>query len=179
MGFCAHRRRETCGRRLTARQQEGFRLAQLSPEGRPQGREDRGAIFRSGITYPADGTSMIIRDPRPRAGAAVTSGPHAPAGTRAPGRVCRRWSNHDALVSSLVQPRHSDRREPGFRTWRAMPRRPVAMITNAGTLRGARYDPIVGLMAQLDQALNSNLASAAARARAWAMQALRYHRVFG
>ena len=64
IGVCAHRRREKCGRRLTARQQEGF---------------------RRGIASPTAGNSMTIKDPRPGAGTAVISGADAPAGTCASG----------------------------------------------------------------------------------------------
>ena len=62
IGVCAHRRREKCGRRLTARQQEGF---------------------RRGIASPAAGTSMIKAPAG--AGAAVIFGADAPAGTCVPG----------------------------------------------------------------------------------------------
>ena len=55
---------------------------------------------------------------------------------------CRRWSNHDipvaaSRVSGLGVPCLSGQ---------------SAMITNAGTLPRPRYDLIVGLTAQLDQA---------------------------
>ena len=70
-----------------------------------------GGAFGLGIACPTAAHFHDHRElPGRRVGAAVTSGPYAPAGTRAPGLVCRRWSNHDALVSSLDQRRHSDRR---------------------------------------------------------------------
>jgi len=96
----------------------------------------------------------------------VTSGPHAPAGTRAPGYVCRGWSNHDAVVSSLVQRRHSDRRAARFRTcptlpggkvagagrsrrcfpvWRHMPQRPYALDHEGSCLPGGPARPLFTL----------------------------------
>ena len=79
------------------------------------------------------------RDVRPRA-AFVVVGPTTTL-------FCRRWANHDipvatGRVSGL-----------GVRCLSGQ----VAMITKAGTLRGTRYDLIVGLMAQLDQARGASV----------------------
>ena len=74
-------------------------------------------LFRLG--YSRD--HQVLPGRRPTA--TVTPGPDAPAGTPAPARIRRDGSHHDALVSWRVPSRHTGHRRPGFRTWRAMPRR--------------------------------------------------------
>ena len=138
MGFCAHRRREECGRRLTARATGGLQTCPTLPGGKAARAGRSRSYFPVWHRIPHRRHFHDHRElPRRRAGTAVTSGPHAPAGTRAPGYVCRRWSNHDALVSSLVQRRHSDRRAARFRT---CPTLPGGKVARAG--RSRSYFPV-------------------------------------
>ena len=100
---CAHRRREKCGRRLTARQQEGFRRGIASP---PPEIPGPSRILGRGRGCCDFWGRCACRDVRPRV-AFVVVGPTTTL-------LCRRWSNHD------IPPR----REPGSRAWRAVPQRP-------------------------------------------------------
>jgi hypothetical protein len=86
--ICGHRRREKSGKGGVSRGAGGLRIWRAMPH--------RWKFHHQGSL-------------RARAGAAVTPGPDAPAGTCAPDRVCREWSNHDTLLSSMGQPRHTAR----------------------------------------------------------------------
>ena len=110
MGFCAHRRREKCGRRLTARQQEGFRRGIASP------------TAGNSITIkdvPAEGRGCcdswarcVCRDVR-RWAAFVVNGPTTTL-------FRRRWTNHDIPIAA----------GRGFRTSYDVPNSQIPTITS-------------------------------------------------